>query len=196
MVDDAESGLGAGSAAFVLGNENLLAEIEGYACLATEHLSSTFRNAGEPYITELGLTGHTQESVHSVLTDAITQLLTKVDREPGDYDYVVCSELGRAPRALLRMGFTWQQMEPCLLADRVGHTGACAPLLALVAALDFAEPGDKILVASYGYGSGSDVLSFAVTVERKHWAPKLAPELDDKEHVDYLAYLKIKRGLR
>ncbi|MDY6911635.1 MAG: OB-fold domain-containing protein, partial [Chloroflexota bacterium] len=47
------------------------------------------------------------------------------------------------------------------LFDRVGDCGTASPLLMLSAALDDAEQGDRILVASYG--NGSDALLFRVT---------------------------------
>jgi len=43
----------------------------------------------------------------------------------------------------------------------VGDTGTALSLMMLVAALEEAKPGDKILVLSYG--SGSDALYFEVT---------------------------------
>jgi len=196
VTDDAESGLGAASVSFIVGKDQLLADIEGYACSTTEHLSSTFRAFGESHIKDLGFTEYLRESVDYVLKGAVTKLLARLERQPGDYRYVVFSEVDGALRSLLRMGFTRQQMEQVLLADRVGDTGACSPLLALVSALDFAKAGEKILVASYGFGSGGDVLSLRMTDDKKQRAPKLAPKIDDKEYVDYLTYLKIKRSLR
>ncbi len=196
MTDDAESGLGAASASLVLGRDQLLAEVEGYACFTTEHLSSTFRACGESHIKDLGLAEYLRESVDYVLKSAITKLLARLGRQPSDYRYIVFSEVDGALRSLLRMGFTRQQMEQVLLADRVGDTGACSPLLGLVAGLDLAEPGERILVVSYGFGSGSDVLSLIMTDHKKQRAPKLVPKIDDKAYMDYLTYLKIKRGLR
>jgi uncharacterized OB-fold protein len=62
----------------------------------------------------------------------------------------------------------------------IGHTGTAYPLMMLVAALEDAKPGDRILVASYG--NGSDALILQVTEEiqkardrrgiRKHVASK------------------------
>jgi hydroxymethylglutaryl-CoA synthase len=45
----------------------------------------------------------------------------------------------------------------------IGHTGTASTLMILVAALQDAKPGDKILVASYG--NGSDALYLQVTDE-------------------------------
>ena len=47
------------------------------------------------------------------------------------------------------------------LLTRIGNTGVASPLLALVACLEEAGPGDRILVV--GYGSGADALLFEAT---------------------------------
>src|SRR5262249_45990070 len=47
------------------------------------------------------------------------------------------------------------------LLAQVGNTGVAAPVLALAACLEEAEPGDRILVV--GYGSGADALLFEAT---------------------------------
>src|SRR5262249_60021354 len=47
-----------------------------------------------------------------------------------------------------------------LLAS-VGNTGTASPLLTLAAALEEAQPGDRVLVV--GYGSGADALLFQAT---------------------------------
>lgn len=48
------------------------------------------------------------------------------------------------------------------LLTEIGNTGVGSPLLALVACLEEAEPGDRILLV--GYGSGADALLFEATV--------------------------------
>ena len=47
------------------------------------------------------------------------------------------------------------------LARRCGETGAAHPLVMLVAALEDAKPGERILVV--GFGQGADALLFEVT---------------------------------
>jgi len=59
--------------------------------------------------------------------------------------------------------------------------------------LDVAKPGDKILMTSYGSGSGSD--SFALTVtekitEAQKKARSVQDYIDRKEYLSYAKYLK------
>ena len=66
--------------------------------------------------------------------------------------------------------------------------------MGLAAVLDVAKVGDKIMVISYGSGAGSDALSFKVVSERK--SPfKVQAELDHKEYIDYVKYLKLKGAI-
>ena len=68
----------------------------------------------------------------------------------------VHSTLGKA------LGFTPEQIQDPLL-DTVGNTGTALPLMILVAALEEAKAGDRILLVSYG--NGSDAIVFKVTPE-------------------------------
>jgi len=59
-------------------------------------------------------------------------------------------------RAAQLLGFSSEQIEPGLLSNLVGNVYAGSSLLGLTATLDVAEPGDRILLVSYGSGAGSD----------------------------------------
>ena len=99
------------------------------------------------------------------------------------------------------LGFDREALEPGMLAHRIGYAGSASPLLGLCAILDQAAPGDRILVASYGYGAGCDVFSVKVRPEieaaRKQLKsyPTLQALLDDKIMVDYKTYAKMERKL-
>ena len=66
-------------------------------------------------------------------------------------------------RLARRLGFDVNMQLQDLLINNVGITGCAHALLMLVAALEEAKAGDKILVASYG--SGCDAFLFSVTEE-------------------------------
>jgi hydroxymethylglutaryl-CoA synthase len=72
--------------------------------------------------------------------------------------------LGRFPPAQRQVpgaggqvvGFQQEQIKPGLLSGRIGNTYSGSTMIGLTAILDVAEPGDRILMVSYGSGAGSD----------------------------------------
>jgi 3-hydroxy-3-methylglutaryl CoA synthase len=99
------------------------------------------------------------------------------------------------------LGFSREALEPGMLVHRIGYAGSASPLLGLCAILDQSAPGDRILVASYGYGAGCDVFSVKVRPDietaRKRLKnyPTLQKLLDDKIMVDYKTYAKMERKI-
>ena len=63
-------------------------------------------------------------------------------------------------RAADILGFTPEQIETGLLAPHIGNSYAGASPLGFSAVLDKAKPGDRLLLASFGSGAGSDAFSF------------------------------------
>ncbi|MFL5801958.1 MAG: 3-oxoacyl-[acyl-carrier-protein] synthase III C-terminal domain-containing protein, partial [Roseiflexaceae bacterium] len=114
---------------------------------------------------------------------------------PADFTYAVFHQPNaRFPLAVAKqLGFTPPQVEPGLLAPRIGNSYSAAALLGLCAILDLARPGDTIFVASYGSGAGSDAYALRVTDlidERRAGAPPTATYLDRETFVDYAIYAK------
>ncbi len=69
-------------------------------------------------------------------------------------------------RALAELGFTPAQWKTGLLVAEIGNTYAGSALIGLSAVLDEAQPGQRILVVSYGSGAGSD--AFDLLHDRAH----------------------------
>jgi 3-hydroxy-3-methylglutaryl CoA synthase len=96
---------------------------------------------------------------------AVSGLLRKMALSPQDITRAVLyAPTGRAQQGLARrLGFDAKTQLQDLLVGNVGITGCAHTLLMLIAALEEAKPGDKILVASYG--SGCDAFLLSVTKE-------------------------------
>jgi len=92
-----------------------------------------------------------------------------------DFDYCVFhTPNAKFPTQMAKkLGFSAEQMEASLLVKKIGNTYAGASMLGLASTLDIAEAGKKILVVSYGSGSGSDAFVFETTKyleqARKSW---------------------------
>src|SRR5262249_8696620 len=102
-------------------------------------------------------------------------------------------------RVAKALGFAPEQHAPYLLAGEIGNTYAGAALLAAAAALDDAEPGDRLLLCSYGSGAGSDAFSFIVTEQiraRRGRAPRVQTYLARRKEIDYALYARYRQKIR
>ncbi len=81
------------------------------------------------------------------------------------------------------------------MSKSLGDLGAASTPVALAAALDVAKVGDRIMVISYGSGAGSDAISLKVVGDRKA-IPSVQAQIDKKEYINYVQYLKIKGAIK
>jgi hydroxymethylglutaryl-CoA synthase len=96
------------------------------------------------------------------------------------------------------LGFTRDQLVPGLLVNKIGNTYAGAALIGLTNVLDHADPGDRILLVSFGSGAGSDAFSWRVTdrlAERRPLARSTAWYLNRREMIDYARYARLRGKL-
>jgi hydroxymethylglutaryl-CoA synthase len=85
-----------------------------------------------------------------------------------------------------------------LLVPRIGNVYAGSALVGLSAVLDVAEPGDQILLVSYGSGAGSDAMSLKVTenlTERRDAAPSTESYIARRTEIDYATYARYRGKL-
>jgi hydroxymethylglutaryl-CoA synthase len=96
------------------------------------------------------------------------------------------------------LGFSAEQIEPGLLVPMIGNTYAGAAIIGLSAVLDIAEPGDRILLVSFGSGAGSDAFDLLVTdaiLERRDRAPKTQDYIARRTEIDYATYTRMRGKL-
>jgi hypothetical protein len=101
-------------------------------------------------------------------------------------------------RALEELGFKVAQWKAGLLVPEIGNTYAGSAMIGLSAVLDEAQPGQRILMVSYGSGAGSDAFDLLVT-ERMTAARNRAPSTRDyikrRVQIDYAQYVRMRRKL-
>ena len=98
------------------------------------------------------------------------------------------------------LGFSFEQVDVGRLVPWLGNTYSGSSPMGLTAVLDVAEPGDRILMCSYGSGAGSDGFVFTVT-DRIKEVQDLAPKTRDlltnnRRHLEYGEYAKFRRKIR
>jgi hydroxymethylglutaryl-CoA synthase len=117
-----------------------------------------------------------------------------------DYQYAVFHQPNTKfpQRAAKMLGFTAEQIDPGLLVPRIGNTYAGAAIIGLSAVLDIAEPGDQILLVSFGSGAGSDAFDIRVTdaiLDRRDRALKTQDYIARRTEVDYATYTRMRGKL-
>ena len=200
--DVMEFSCGAGAAAFVLGKQHCIADIEAFTVFNTD-TPDYFRVDGDRYLKR----GFAEEEefvgYEDHVKNAVALYLENTRTKPSDYCYAVISQLQtRRTYALIKnLGFTRESVEPSMLVDKIGYAGSASSLISLCAILDRAAPGDRIMVISYGYGAGCDVFGLKIRDEievmrkRSRRLSSVQAMLDDKIMVDYKTYAKMERKI-
>jgi hydroxymethylglutaryl-CoA synthase len=191
-----EASVGAGASAFVVARgDALLATIDRVAA-ASSDTTDFWRRDGErfpsvvgKFSAEVGYAEHTRRVVES--------LLRATGTGPADYRYLCLHQpYPSLPLAVAReLGFQRAQVQPGIVAGKIGNTYSSACLLGLCHVFDQAAPGDRIMLVSFGSGAGSDGFIMTVTPaieEYRRRGAELGIEPVARqiasEHADWLTY--------
>ena len=186
----------AGGAAFIIGKDKSenIAEILKTVSY-TSDTPDFWRREGANFPSHGGrFTGEPGYFKHVI--GATKLLFEETGFKPSDFDYAVFHQPnGKFPlNAAKILGFETKQVEEGLLTPIIGNTYSGASMLGLSAILDKAEPGQRIMMTSFGSGAGSD--SFAIEVseqidEKRERSTQIRETLSrDKQYIDYAVYLK------
>jgi len=188
-----------GGTAYIVGPaEGALAVCLGSLSYATD-TPDFWRRAHQHYPSHGGrFTGEPAYFHH--IQSAASVLLEELGAEPGDFKHAVFHQPNtKFPgRVGKRLGFTTEQIETGLLSGVIGNTYAGAALTGFSAVLDVAEPGDKILVVSFGSGAGSDAFAWEITDQieaRRERAPKVQDYIARRQEIDYATYARYRGKL-
>jgi hydroxymethylglutaryl-CoA synthase len=197
--DALEQTAAAGGAAYILGPADAsLAHLEASYSYVTD-TPDFWRRPHQHYPQHGGrFTGTPAYFQH--VQSAGAGLIAGLGCTAADFRHVVLHQPNtRFPtRAARALGFTAEQYRTGLLAPRIGNTYAGASLIGLSAVLDVAQPGDRILVVSYGSGAGSDAFVWMATEEllhRRDLAPKTEAYIRRREAIDYGLYVRYRKKL-
>ncbi len=184
-----EASFGDAGAAIILGDHNPLATIIGSASIALE-IVDTWRNQGDAFVRNWDERFQMEYGYGKAIPEVLKSLAAKIKLEPKDFAKVIFPVAPKTQEMLLKLGFAREQIADSMM-NAVGLCGAAHPLLMLVAALETAKPGDKILVLSYG--EGADAIAFQVEEAAAKFKPSrsVAQLIESKDSaLTYATYLK------
>lgn len=117
--------------------------------------------------------------------------------KPADFTHAIFHQPNTKfpQRAGKELGFSPEQIKTGLLSPVIGNTYAGASLIGLSAVLDEAQPGDLILMTSYGSGAGSDSFILRVRepiLERRGKALSTRDYIARRTEIDYATYVRFR----
>lgn len=184
---DQEQLFGDGAAAIMIGDEDVIASLDAHYSINNE-IVDIWRNTEDVFVR----TGEERfiitEGYEATMKAAVTGLMKKAGIKPADIKKLVLTTPdARANSAVAKkLGFDSKTQVQDALMSSIGNCGTAQPLMLLIAALEVALPGDKILLA--GYGNGADAYLFTVTDLIGKFNAKKPGQAYLKEKANYLSY--------
>jgi len=194
---------GVGAAALTVGSDGVIAELVGHHSI-TEDFVDHYRGDGRRFDYFWEERWIRQEGHLKLIPAAIAALLEKTGTAADAIDRLLVPVMSRgAPQGIATAtGIAADAVADTLQAN-CGETGTAHPLIMLVAALEAAAPGEKILVC--GFGQGCDALLFETTAAiaeapaRRGVAGSLAARREETNYIKYLTFnglLEMEGGIR
>ena len=181
---------GDGAASLLVGSDDVIATFEGSYSVSYD-FPDRWRASGEKFEHAWEERFIRDSGYSQFVVEVISGLLKKYNLNIKDFAKIAYPGLYARGHGTIakQLGADPGQLQDTLLST-VGDTGSASPLMMLVAALEDAKPGDKILVASFG--NGSDALFFQVTekIERITGRRAVKKHLNSKKELtSYEKYL-------
>ncbi len=189
----------AGGAAYILGPaDQSLAVLQGSFSFVTD--TPDFWRRPYQHFPQHGSRFTGEPAYFRHVANSVQIILEQSGYTPADFAYVVFHQPNAKfpTRVARQLGFAPEQYTPGLLSPVIGNTYAGSALIGLSAILDIAKPGERVLVASYGSGAGSDTFIWEMTgrlVERQSLAPKTQDYVARRKQISYGTYIRYRKKL-
>jgi hydroxymethylglutaryl-CoA synthase len=198
--DALEYTAGAGGAGFVIGPaEESLAVINASYSFVTD--TPDFWRRADARYPEHGMRFTGEPAYFKHIHEAGMHMMEAMGVTARDYQWAVFHQPNTKfpQRAAAQLGFSMEQIEPGLLVPVIGNTYAGAALIGLTGILDIAQPGDRILMVSFGSGAGSDAFDLTVTDKlpaRAGLAVTTQEYIARRTEIDYATYVRYRGKLQ
>ncbi len=184
-----EQALGDGAAALMIGSNDVIAEIEGSYSIFNDFTDywraeddTYIRTTEQRFIDEVGYLPTMQE--------AISGLLMKYKLDINDFSKIVYYAAdARQHAALARQMKLDKDRVQDPLYQSIGNTGTAAALLLLIATLEEARAGDRILFVSYGDGADAFIIKVTENIQKFQNNTLVTDKLPGKIAINYGQYL-------
>ena len=183
---------GDGAAALLLSATDVAVSIEGSFSISHE-MVDVWRPEGDPFLRSWEDRFVISQGYQKVIADAISGLMQKYNLSAKDFTKAVfygpdAGSHGAVGKAL---GFDAATQIQNPMFGAIGSTGTAHALMLLVACLEEAKPGDKILLANYGDGADAFLLQVTDQITKIRNHQPIKRHLQTKRILDnYDTYLR------
>jgi hydroxymethylglutaryl-CoA synthase len=158
-----EMASGDGAAALVIGQTNVVAKLLAQATGSADFVDH-FRSMDNTFDYQWEERWVRDAGYMAIVPPVVARCLAAADLKPADVTtFILPSTIRGVSQAVAKACKIADTAITDSLAAVCGDTGVAHPLVMLVAALETAKPGDRLLVV--GFGQGCDALLFEVTPE-------------------------------
>jgi len=187
-----EQSVGDGGAAFLLGKEDIIVEVEEQYTL-TDEFCGMWRSHEDTFI-QMWEDRMVHDAGYSrIMEMAITNALKKSGLTIDKFAKIVYdapADVRRHAGLAKKLGISKEQLQNPFF-NQIGNTGTAMANIMLVAALNEAKANDKILFASYGNGADVFVLKVTDAISKAKNRGTFAKQLKTKKMIyNYSTYLK------
>lgn len=184
---------GDGAAAFLIGGEDVAVAIEESHSISSDFLD-VWKRAEDPYIRTWEDRFILQYGYSEKLGIAVSALLKKTGLSAKDFAKVVYyAPNARSHQRMIRQLNIETEQVQAPMFDSIGNTGAAFAPMMLVAALEEAKPGDRILWANYGDGADAFILHVTDQIEKVRDRRGIKRHLESKMTIpNYEKYIRFR----
>jgi 3-hydroxy-3-methylglutaryl CoA synthase len=165
-----EAQFGDGAAAFLISDADAIATLDGAAAV-TDEITDVWRPAGHEFVHSWEDRFVIQESYSPNMQAAIEALLESGETGIDAYDRVALyAPDARSHTGAARAAGISKDALQAPLFGQLGNAGVAFAPLQLIAALESASPGERILVVNFG--NGADAMTFRTSEQISKIAPR------------------------